>query len=206
MAEPPFSRSPLLMNRDDSALLIIDVQERLVPHIQNHQRVVWQIERLVRGANILGVPVLATEQYPKGLGATVPQLQKHFPDSLPEKKMFSCRECRQIGDFLEQHRVQNLVLAGIETHVCVQQTAFDFLSMGWNIFLAVDAVGSRFDQDRDIAVRRMENSGVVLSTTESILFEWCEIAGSEEFKQISRLAQETLSHESTATKEPGSSQ
>ena len=188
-----FSRSPLLINRDESALLVVDVQEKLLPHVQDGERMVWQIARMIRGANLMNVPVLATEQYPKGLGPTTPEIKSLLPEPIPEKLMFSCRECREVSDFLNEKNIQNLVLVGIETHVCVLQTAFDFMSMGWNVFLAVDGVSSRFASDREMAIRRMENSGVVLTTVESLLFEWCEKAGSDEFKQISKLVQESFS-------------
>jgi len=183
-------RSPELMSRGDTGLLIVDVQEKLLPAIAQHERLLWNILRLVDGAKILNVPIAATEQYPKGLGPTVPKLAERL-GTVPSKLMFSCREC---GDVLEQFRVQGvhkILVVGIETHVCVQQTVLDLLADGYRTFLAVDAVGSRHALDHEIALRRMDSAGATLTTTESALFEWCEVAGTPEFKQISALVRET---------------
>jgi nicotinamidase-related amidase len=187
----PQMRSPLLMSRTNSALLVIDVQEKLVPAIENHERIVWNIRRLVDAANLLGVPVLATEQYPKGLGNTVEPLSSRLA-SVPEKSMFSCRECADIFEDLRNRSVTNLLLTGIESHVCVQQTALDCVTAGFNVFLAADAVGSRNDMDHEVALCRMEASGCFVTTTESAMFEWCETSQAPEFKSISKLVQEEL--------------
>lgn len=184
---PP--RSPELMTPQDTALLVIDVQEKLVPHIHNHPRVVWNVRRLVDGAKILGVPVLATEQYPKGLGPTVSPLREKL-GPLPEKLMFSCRECWHLFADLPNQERHRILVCGIETHVCVQQTVLDLLAQGWRVYVAVDAVSSRYPLDHEIALRRMELAGAVLTTTEAALFEWCVQAGTPQFKQISQLARE----------------
>lgn len=184
------ARSPMLMNRDDSALLIVDVQERLVPHIAGHERIVWNIVRLLKGADALGVKAFATEQYPKGLGYTVSELREYIETNIPEKTMFSCRECGELLDAFADSGIQNVVIVGIEAHVCVAQTALDFISAGLSVFICIDAVGSRFNIDRDTAFRRLEYQGAIPTTTEAVLFEWCEKAGSPEFKTISKLAQE----------------
>ncbi|MEM7456729.1 MAG: hydrolase [Planctomycetota bacterium] len=188
------SRSPLLMSRGNSALLVIDLQERLLPHIDGAETIQWNTGRLIDGAGILGVPVHATEQYPKGLGLTVDSIRSKIAGDggpLPEKTMFSCRECTAMIDQLAGLGIRNLVLCGIETHVCVGQTALDFMATGFDVFICVDAVGSRSQLDHNTALRRLENSGAVPVTTESVLFEWCEAAGSPEFKQISKLVQQT---------------
>ncbi|HOA52268.1 MAG TPA: hydrolase, partial [Thermogutta sp.] len=179
---------------DNTALLVIDVQERLIPHITDHKRIVWNIRRLIDAATILGVRVVGTEQYPKGLGPTVPVLAERL-GTLPEKLMFSCRECWNLFNELKAQGMRNLLVTGIETHVCVQQTVLDFLAQGWGVYVAADAVGSRHRIDYEIALRRMEVSGAVLTTTEAALFEWCVRAGTDQFKKISRLVQESLPDE-----------
>jgi nicotinamidase-related amidase len=184
---PP--RSPEMMSRRDTALVVIDVQEKLVPVIDRGATVVWNIGRLIRGATFLGIPVVATEQYPRGLGPTVPELAT-FLGTRPEKLMFSCRECYQLFVQLRAAGKSKLLVSGIEAHVCVQQSVLDLLAEGWRVFVAVDAVGSRFAVDYQTALRRMESAGAVLTTTEAALFEWCEVAGTPEFKQISQLAKE----------------
>ena len=174
------------MSRSDAALLVIDVQERLLPAIDHWQRVVWNCGRLLDGARILGLPVVATEQYPKGLGPTVPELAERL-GKIPEKTTFSCRECDAAFQPLLDDGRNKLLVCGIETHVCVQQTVYDFLAAGWQVYVALDAVGSRTELDYLTALQRMKSAGAVLTTTEAALFEWCERAGTPEFKQISQL-------------------
>jgi nicotinamidase-related amidase len=141
---------------------------------------------LVEGANILGLPVQATEQYPKGLGPTVPELAAKLPTRL-EKLSFSCAAVPEITTFFQSKKVQKVLLAGVETHVCVMQTALDLVSQGFQVYVAADATGSRHEVDRELGLRRMEKSGVTLTTTEAALFEWTEKADTPEFKRISRL-------------------
>jgi nicotinamidase-related amidase len=185
-------RSPELMTRHDTALVVVDVQEKLLPAIAEGTRVVWNIRRLLDGAAIFGVPVLATEQYPEGLGATVPELASRI-GSTTSKQTFSCGGVPEFAAAVAQLRergVPKVLVCGIETHVCVQQTVFDLLADGWRVYVAADAVGSRFELDRRIALDRMDAAGAVVTTVEAALFEWCETAGTLEFKQISRLVKE----------------
>jgi nicotinamidase-related amidase len=186
---PPMTRSSELMSRSDSALLVVDVQEKLVPLIGDSVRIVWNLRRLIDGARLLGLPVLASEQYPTGLGSTVPELGALLAVR-PAKLLFSCRELPMFADFRERG-VEKVLVSGIETHVCIQQTVLDLMADGWRAYVAVDAVGSRHEIDHRTALRRMEASGAVLTTVETTLFEWCEAAGTPEFKHISRLVRET---------------
>jgi nicotinamidase-related amidase len=182
-------RSVELMSTSDTALLVIDVQERLVPAIQDHPRVIWNIRRLVDGAGILGIPVIATEQYPRGLGSTVEPLKGCLP--VPTEKLhFSCGACEGLFASLREAGRHKILVAGIEAHVCVQQTVIDLLGDGYRVYVAVDAISSRFAVDCEFALRRMDSSGATLTTTEAALFEWCEVAGTPQFKQISALARE----------------
>ncbi|NLS92359.1 MAG: hydrolase [Planctomycetaceae bacterium] len=187
-----FRRSPELMSIGETALLVVDVQEKLVPAIADHRRVVFNTRRLIDGAKILGIPVVATEQYPKGLGPTVPELAERL-GPIPDKLTFSCSGCPEVFQELQNQGIHKILVAGIETHVCVQQTVLDLLGDGWRVYLAVDAVGSRNPLDRDTALRRMDSSGAVLTTTEAALFEWCQVAGTPQFKEISRLVRKVPS-------------
>ena len=187
---PTISRSPELMSRSDSALLVVDVQEKLVPAIATAGRIVWNVRRLIDGASLLGLPVVASEQYPQGLGPTVPELASRL-EHRPAKLGFSCRELPELFAGLRRQNVEKLLLCGIETHVCIQQTALDLLADGWRVYVAADATGSRHDLDHQVALRRMESSGAVITTAEAALFEWCQAAGTPEFKQISRIVRET---------------
>jgi len=184
-------RSPLLMSRGDTAMLVVDVQGKLVTLIPNHRRIVWNIRRLLDGAAALGVPVAATEQYPQGLGPTTPELADRL-GTIPAKLAFSCGECGQIFHDWQAGGIFKVLVVGIEAHVCVQQTVMDLLAAGWQVYVAVDAVGSRYDVDRETALRRMDSAGATLTTTESALFEWCEVSGTPEFKQISQLVRESV--------------
>jgi len=183
-------RSPELMNRDDAALLVVDVQAKLLPLIPGHARLVWNIRRLIDGAKTLGVPVAATEQYPQGLGPTAPELAERL-DSIPAKLTFSCSECGEIFTGWRDRGIWKILVCGIETHVCVGQTVHDLLGEGFRVYIAADAVAARGQIDHDIALRRMDSAGATLTTTEAALFEWCARAGSPEFKQISQLVRET---------------
>jgi nicotinamidase-related amidase len=179
------------MNRDDAALVVVDVQEKLIGLIPGHERIVWNIRRLLDGAKILGVPAVATEQYPKGVGPTIPELAKRLTGPIPDKLAFSCGACGELFTDLSERSIFKLLLCGIEAHVCVQQTAFDLITAGFRVYLAVDAIGARFAIDKEIALRRMESAGATLTTTEAALFEWCEQSGTPEFKAISQLIRES---------------
>lgn len=186
---PP--RSRLLMNLEDTALVVIDVQERLLPHIDGAEDVVKNIQQLIAAAKVLGLSVRATEQYPRGLGSTVEEVLECIRDCdghrVDEKIMFSCRECESLFSELSDSGISKLLLVGIETHVCIAQTALDLMASGFEIYIAVDAVGARKPIDHHVGLRRLEASGCTLTTTEAAMFEWCVEAGSEKFKQISKL-------------------
>jgi hypothetical protein len=148
---------------------------------------VANIIRLVEGARLLGVPVEATEQYPKGLGPTVPALAARLP--APATKLaFSCAGVPGLVDRFRARSLRQLLLAGVESHVCVLQTALDLVAEGFRIYVAADAVASQRATDYELAMRRLERAGAVLTTTEAALFEWTEAAGTPVFKEISRLA------------------
>ena len=182
-------RSPELMNRHDSALLVVDMQARLLPLIAGHERITWNVRRLIDGAKILSIPTAATEQYPQGLGPTATELVNRLP-AIPAKLAFSCAECADIFTGWRDRGIWKILVCGIETHVCVGQTVHDLLGEGFRVYVAADAVGARGQIDHEIALRRMDSSGATLTTTEAALFEWCERAGSPEFKEISRLVKE----------------
>jgi len=187
---PEFPRSTELLSRDDSRLLIVDMQQKLLPLIPVADRVIHNCRRLIRGAQVLGIPVAATEQYPKGLGATAPELADLL-DDIPEKLRFSCAEALNWQTAAEQPDARDqVVVAGIEAHVCVQQTVLDLMVRGFRVYVVADAIASRGKFDWEIALRRMADAGATLTTVESVLFEWCETAAADEFKQISDLIKE----------------
>ncbi|MDA0833435.1 MAG: hydrolase [Planctomycetota bacterium] len=178
-------RSHELLSRGNSRLLVIDVQTKLLPHIHDSSEVIERCRQLVLGAKTLGVPTGATEQYPKGLGPTVTELAPHLPSPI-EKLTFSAMPVLDWNISNDADRYQ-VVICGVEAHVCVLQTAFDLIASGFRVYLPVDAVGSRHQRDRDTAVERLSAAGATICTTESVLFEWCETAAAVEFKAISQL-------------------
>jgi len=182
-------RSPELMSSADTALLVVDVQEKLVPAVAGHREIVWNVRRLIDGAKILGMAVAATEQYPKGLGPTLPELAERL-GAIPSKLTFSCLGCPEVFRGFERRGVCKILVCGVEAHVCVQQTVLALMANGWRVYVAADAVGSRRELDCRTALARMDSAGATLTTTEAALFEWCRIAGTPEFKQISGLAKE----------------
>ncbi len=189
---PAVPRSPELMRPADTALLVVDVQKRLMAAEPERARIAWNSRRLLDAAGILGVRVAATEQYPEKLGPTIGELAERITTAIPDKMTFSCGSCSAIFDEWQAAGIHRVLVCGIETHVCVQQTVLDLLAAGYQVVIAADAVGSRHAIDHDIALRRMEASGALLTTTEAAMFEWCGVAGTDEFKKISALAKETL--------------
>ena len=185
MSELPHSHE--LLSRTESRLLIVHMQERLLPVINDQDSVLKNCLKLIEAASVLDVPMTATEQYPKGLGPMVSTIAERVTDR-PEKIEFSCLNCLEWNSTASDPEGRfKVVVAGIEAHVCVLQTVLDLLSQGFRVFVAADAVGSRKTVDRDFALQRMASSGAVITTVESVLFEWCEQAGTAEFKEISRL-------------------
>jgi len=180
-------RSPHLLARDSTALLVVDLQEKLVPTIESADQILANSNKLLQAASILEVPVLVSEQYPSGLGKTVDSLDVSQAAVVAEKTMFSCRGCPEIIDFLEQKAIRTVLICGIEAHVCVAQTAFDLVAMGLQVHIAIDSVGSRSKIDCDTAISRMNLHGIVTTTAEAAIFEWCETSSADRFKQISSL-------------------
>lgn len=183
----PYQRSSELVCRQSSRLLIVDVQEKLFPAIAHANRMLENCVKLLTAAKAMQVPCFATEQYPKGLGGTMPRLARLLPQP-PEKVRFSCCEALAWGSAAEQPdgRFQ-VVVAGIEAHVCILQTVLDLLALGYQVFVPADAVSSRAELDWRFALDRMCNCGATITTTESVMFEWCEVAGTSEFKELIRL-------------------
>jgi len=182
-----------LLSVTDTVLIVVDVQERLVPAVLGRDEIVWNTRRLIDGAKLFNVPVIVTEQYPRGLGPTMPELIAALPENTPvmEKKSFSACLVPELMEGLRRREsVCKILLTGMETHVCILQTALDLLSLGYEVHLVVDAVGSRFAGDERIALRRLESSGVLLTTTESVLFQWCRTSDAPQFKAVSNLVRE----------------
>lgn len=176
---------------EDTALLVVDLQEKLLPKIINADDVARNATFMVKAAKTLGVPVLATEQYPKGLGATVEPLRSLI-EKVWEKQSFSAVREGGVLDFLKSDARIKVVLVGIEAHICVMQTVLDLLNQGFHVFICVDAVSSRYAIDVKIALKRMQQAGAVLVTSETCVYELLETAANPVFKEISAMVQERM--------------
>ena len=181
----------MLLSPATTLVAVVDIQERLIPAIPAAPGVLARAIRLARAARLLDVRTALTEQYPKGLGPTPPELASLLPPALT-KTAFSCCGCDAFTALIDAppHPLHAVVLCGLETHVCIAQTAFDLLARGLRVFIAADAVASRHALDHDIGLRRLESSGAVLTTTEAILFEWLRDASHPHFKAIQKLVLE----------------
>ena len=173
-----------MLRRDSTLLVVVDAQEAFRPAVLDFDRVVHNTGVLVQGAKALGVPVVVTEQYPKGLGHTVPEVAEHLNGVEPIEK--TCFSAAAADGFDPDGREQVLV-CGIESHVCVSQTAHDLIDRGLEVHVARDAVTSRTEENREVGLRKMERAGAVITSVETALFELLGAAGSDEFKTVQRL-------------------
>ncbi len=172
----------------ESVLLVIDVQEKLFRVMYQKEQLADNLQRLIRGIQVLEVPVLVTEQYPQGLGPTIPEIAKLLTDVKPYPKVnFNC-----CGDeaflqaFKQLHRKQ-LLIAGIESHICVYQTASDLISAGYEVYIVGDAVSARTEQNKNTGINMMLQSGAKLTSTEAALFELLKVAKGDKFQAINQI-------------------
>ena len=175
-----------LLERNRAALLVIDVQER-INAVMADQGHIPRLEVLVEACRGLGVPVLASEQYPQGLGPTVDSLAALLGNDLPGKLTFSCSRDDGLRVAVDATGREQIVVTGIETHVCVLQTALDLLDAGFEVYVPHDAVNSRRPSDKDWALHRMAAAGAVITSTESALFELLERCDTADFKTVAKL-------------------
>ena len=178
----------MLIKKDDSLLLIIDVQERLAPAMDNPREVINGCADLVGVAKKLGVPFIITEQYAKGLGQTMIDLRQEAGEGAQyfEKMEFSCACNNGIYDEIKKHKKKQIIIAGIETHICVLQTALHLKELGYEVYVVANACSSRQPVQNIMALQRLMHNGVDVVTSEMVFFEWLEKAGSELFKEVSR--------------------
>lgn len=173
----------------DSVLVLVDIQERLAAAMPAgvRTRVLRSAGILARSAATLGVPLIITEQYPTGLGPLEPALAKHLPVNVHriEKTCFSCLDADDFTAALAQTKRRQVVLCGMETHICILQTAFDLQRQGYRVFVVEDAVSSRAKPNQENALARLRQAEVVISNMESILFEWLRDSTHEHFKVLS---------------------
>jgi len=174
--------------QEETAAVVIDIQERLLPHIFQWEQTLQNCLKLIEGLQVLSVPIVVTQQYTKGLGPTDPSIVNRISGfSHIEKITFSCCGEPAFMDKLSSLGKKNIILCGIETHVCVLQTCIDLLEEGYIPVVVEDCVSSRKPDDKAVAIARMRQEGARISTMESILFELTQVSGTETFKNISKL-------------------
>jgi len=181
-------KSQKLLSKEGTALVIIDIQEKLFPHMAEKEQTAQNVAKLIRFAEIINLPVVITEQYPKGLGRTIPELRKLISGIQPiEKVEFNCLGSEEFRETLARMEAKTLIIAGIESHICVAQTAIDGLANGYEVYVVADAISSRNLSDKAIAVERMRKIGVTIVSTEMFIYELLGKAGTPEFKEALNL-------------------
>ncbi len=174
-----------MLTTENSALVLIDVQAKLALAMHDRQRFLDNTIKLVEGSRILGLPVLWTEQNPAGLGPTIPEIAELLSDHNPLSKLsFSCCGNEEFIKELKKLNRQNMLVAGIETHVCVYQTAADLVDLNYDVQIVADAVASRTAENKQVGLEKCKQAGASLTSTETVLFELLKIAKGDKFKEI----------------------
>ncbi|MCI0455069.1 MAG: hydrolase [Candidatus Dadabacteria bacterium] len=179
------------IKRDSISLLIIDMQEKLINAIplDSRESTIRNSNILIETAKTLNIPIMLTEQYPKGLGLTIPEIKEAVGERFKpiEKLVFSCARSPEFKSTLKETRREEVLVCGIETHVCVLQTVLDLINHGYKIHVPADAVASRKEFDWKTGINLIDRAGATVGTTETFVFQLLERAGTEEFKKISKL-------------------
>tara|TARA_B100001250_G_scaffold49839_1_gene38983 strand:- start:627 stop:1235 length:609 start_codon:yes stop_codon:yes gene_type:complete len=178
----------------ETLLLILDMQERLISNIKDNQILIFNIKKLIDTCNLLNVRIAITEQNPLKLGNTIESIleKKEYP--IFEKMEFSCSNNKNFIDFVNKYNFKNIIVCGIESHICILQTSIKLIEKGLNILIPRDAIGSRNEIDNDTAFLRLILSGAVASTTESLICELCKTSTRKEFKEISKILKKSFSN------------
>lgn len=180
-------RNSKTLLREKTALLVIDIQKKIIDVIHNKELVIENTVKLIKGMKTLGVPVFYTEQYPKGLGSTIDEIKNELGYGAVEKMSFSCSGAGDLFKTLIDKNISQVIVCGVESHVCVQQTVLDLIENGFQVNIAADAVSSRRKFDYEIALERMRANKAEITTSESILFELLNVCGTNEFKEIIKI-------------------
>ncbi|MCW4020637.1 MAG: hydrolase [Candidatus Bathyarchaeota archaeon] len=177
-----------LISRKGTVLVVIDVQEKLFPHIAEKERTAKNVARLIRFAQIMKIPIVLTEQYPKGLRHTIPDVKNLVSAIRPiEKVEFSCLASEKFKESLVNLEAKTLIIVGIEAHICVTQTALESSNNGYRVCVVSDAVSSRNLEDKAVALERLRQNGITVASTEMLIYEILEKAGAPEFKEALKL-------------------
>jgi nicotinamidase-related amidase len=179
---------PAPLTAENTVIIAIDFQERLFPVMNAKEKLLQNVVKLIKGAKALEVPVIVTEQYPKGLGPTIPEIKELLPDARPiEKTCFSCCDNEAFMKTLEALKRRQVLITGIEAHICAYQTAMALARKGYEVQVVTDCVSSREPENKAVAVQKMTAAGLLPASTEMALFEMLKAAGGDKFKQISNI-------------------
>ncbi|MEH6579685.1 MAG: hydrolase [Amphritea sp.] len=177
----------MLIHPNSSCLLVVDIQEKLVPAVHESKALIENTRWLTEVANLMEVPVLTSEQYPQGLGRTVPELREVLPENgFMEKQYFSCMADSDCNEKINSIRPNQVVIVGMEAHVCVLQTAIQLKQQAREVYVVADCVSSRNPEDKALALERMRHCGIHIVSREMVAFEWVQSSGSKEFKEFSK--------------------
>ena len=183
-----------LILEDETLLLILDMQEKLINNIKNNKQLIFNIKKLVDICNLLNVRIAITEQNPLKLGRTLDSILDNRTYPIFEKMEFSCSKKKIFIDYVEKYNFKNIIVCGIESHICVLQTSIELLRNGLNILIPKNAIGSRNEIDNETAFLRLILSGAVANTTESLICELCKTSNRKEFKDISKILKNSFSN------------
>ena len=179
---------------DETLLLIMDMQEKLIKNIKGDQLLIFNIKKLIDACNLLNVRIAITEQNPLKLGMTLESVLDNNKYPKFEKMEFSCSKNDRFINYIKKYDFKNIIVCGIESHICILQTSIDLLTKGFNVLIPRDAIGSRSDIDNDTAFLRLISSGAVAATTESLICELCKSSNRKEFREISKILKNSFSN------------
>ncbi len=179
---------------NETLLLIVDVQQKLINNIEGSQLLIFNIKKLIDTCNLLNVNIAITEQNPLKLGMTLESILNDNEYPKFEKMEFSCSENKNFLNYINKNNFKNIIVCGIESHICILQTSIDLLRKGFNILIPRDAIGSRNEIDNDTAFLRLILSGAVASTTESLICELCKTSNRKEFREVSKILKNSFSN------------
>ena len=183
-----------ILLEDETLLLIVDVQKKLIKNIKDYQLIIFNIKKLIDTCNLLNVRIAITEQNPLKLGKTLEEITENNEYPYFEKMEFSCSKNMNFIKYISEYNFKNIIVCGIETHICILQTCIDLLQKDLNILIPRDAIGSRHEIDNDTAFIRLALSGAVASTTESLICELCKTSSRKEFKEVSKILKTSFSN------------
>ena len=182
-----------IIREDETLLLILDMQEKLISGVKGNQMLIFNIKKLIDTCNLLDVRIAITEQNPLKLGRTLDSILENNEYPRFEKMEFSCTKNDTFINYIRKYNFKNIIICGIESHICILQTSIELLEKGLNILLPRDAIGSRHEIDNDTAFLRLILSGAVASTTESIICELCKTSSRKEFRGVSKILKKSFS-------------